>query len=189
VRTCSPTMPGRTKGSACSGLPTIASSCCACASCCVSCYCLRPCSTWWRHRCTRGLVVGRGYRVHLVDVVPGRVRAAAGHGLVTAEVGDARRLTQADASVDAVLLLGPLYHLVGRAERIAALVEARGSCGPVVSWWPRLSDGLWRFLTGRSAVASPPTSRTSWCRRCPAVCMTPPSDFTDAFFHTAAQLP
>jgi hypothetical protein len=36
---------------------------------------------------------------------------------VTAEVGDARRLTQVDASVDAVLLLGPLY-LVGRAERI-----------------------------------------------------------------------
>ena len=37
------------------------------------------------------------------------------------EVGDARRLTQADASVDAVLLLGQLYHLVGRAELIAAL--------------------------------------------------------------------
>ena len=44
---------------------------------------------------------------------------------MTAEVEDARRLTQADASVDAVLLLGPLYHLVGRAERIAALAEAR----------------------------------------------------------------
>jgi SAM-dependent methyltransferase len=67
----------------------------------------------------------RGYRVHLVDVVPGHVRAALEQGLVTAEVGDARRLTQADASVDAVLLLGPLYHLVGRAGRIAALDEAR----------------------------------------------------------------
>src|SRR5215203_2811870 len=66
----------------------------------------------------------RGYRVHLVDVVPGHVRAALEQGLVTAEA-DARRLTQADASVDAVLLLGPLYHLVGRAERIAALDEAR----------------------------------------------------------------
>jgi len=63
--------------------------------------------------------------VHLVDVVPGHVRAALEQGLVTAEVGDARRLTQADASVDAVLLLGPLYHLVGRAGRIAALDEAR----------------------------------------------------------------
>ena len=70
-------------------------------------------------------LAGRGYRVHLVDVVPQHVRAAAEHGPMTAEVGDARRLTQADASVDAVLLLGPLYHLVGRAERLLALVEAR----------------------------------------------------------------
>ena len=70
-------------------------------------------------------LVGRGYRVHLVDVVPEHVRAAVEHGLVTAEVGDARRLRQADATVDAMLLFGPLYHLVGRAERIAALVEAR----------------------------------------------------------------
>ena len=70
-------------------------------------------------------LAGRGYRVHLVDVVPEHVRAAVEHGLVTAEVGGARRLRQADASVDAVLLLGPLYHLVGRAERIAVLAEAR----------------------------------------------------------------
>src|SRR5215211_9253937 len=70
-------------------------------------------------------LAGRGYRVHLVDVVPEHVRAAAEHGLVTAEVGDARRLTQADGSVDAVLLLGPLYHLVARAERLSALAEAR----------------------------------------------------------------
>ncbi len=43
---------------------------------------------------------------------------------MTAEVGDARRLTQADASVDAVLILGrPLYRLVGRAERLLALIE------------------------------------------------------------------
>lgn len=70
-------------------------------------------------------LAGRVYRVHLVDLVPEHVRAAAEYGLVTAEVGDARRLTQTDASVDAVLLLGPLYHLVGRAERIVALAEAR----------------------------------------------------------------
>jgi protein-L-isoaspartate O-methyltransferase len=46
-----------------------------------------------------GSFAGRGHRVHLVDVVPEHVRAAAEHGLVTAETGDARRLTQADASV------------------------------------------------------------------------------------------
>jgi SAM-dependent methyltransferase len=70
-------------------------------------------------------LAGRGYRVHLVDRVPAHVRAALEHGHLTAEVGDARQLTQADASVDAVLMLGPLYHLVVRAERIAALAEAR----------------------------------------------------------------
>jgi SAM-dependent methyltransferase len=70
-------------------------------------------------------LAGEGCRVHLVDIVPEHVQAAAKDGLLTAEVGDARRLTQADASVDAVLLLGPLYHLVDRAERTAALVEAR----------------------------------------------------------------
>lgn len=42
-------------------------------------------------------LAGRGYRVQLVDIVPQHVRAAAEQGL-TAEVGDARRLTQPDAS-------------------------------------------------------------------------------------------
>src|SRR5260221_6060897 len=46
------------------------------------------------------------------------------HPLASAEVGDARRLPRADASVDAVLLLGPLYHLTQRADRVAALREA-----------------------------------------------------------------
>jgi SAM-dependent methyltransferase len=40
-------------------------------------------------------------------------------------LGDARRLEEADASVDAVLLLGPLYHLTGHADRVQALTEAR----------------------------------------------------------------
>jgi SAM-dependent methyltransferase len=40
-------------------------------------------------------------------------------------VGDARRLDEADGTVDAVLLLGPLYHLTERTDRIQALREAR----------------------------------------------------------------
>jgi SAM-dependent methyltransferase len=43
---------------------------------------------------------------------------------VTAEVGDARRLSAPDASVEAVLLLGPLYHLLTREDRLAAWREA-----------------------------------------------------------------
>jgi ubiquinone/menaquinone biosynthesis C-methylase UbiE len=50
--------------------------------------------------------------------------AARGFRLRTA-VGDARDLDLSDASVDAVLLLGPLYHLRRRADRLRALGEAR----------------------------------------------------------------
>ncbi|MET8853682.1 class I SAM-dependent methyltransferase [Amycolatopsis sp. NPDC004625] len=66
-----------------------------------------------------------GHTVHLVDVVPDHVAQAAMLPGVTAEVGDARRLSAPDASFDAVLLLGPLYHLVEPADRARALGEAR----------------------------------------------------------------
>jgi len=39
-------------------------------------------------------------------------------------VGDAGHLDRRDASVDAVLLLGPLYHLTDRTDRITCLREA-----------------------------------------------------------------
>jgi ubiquinone/menaquinone biosynthesis C-methylase UbiE len=77
----------------------------------------------------------RGYRVHLVDPIPLHVEQArvaagfrSGQALASAEVGDARALQLPDASVDAVLLLGPLYHLPERAERLQALGEARRVC-------------------------------------------------------------
>ncbi|MEV4285604.1 class I SAM-dependent methyltransferase [Nonomuraea bangladeshensis] len=49
---------------------------------------------------------------------------------MTARLGDARRLPVADASQDAVLLLGPLYHLPDRADRVRALTEARRALRP-----------------------------------------------------------
>jgi ubiquinone/menaquinone biosynthesis C-methylase UbiE len=61
-----------------------------------------------------------GYDVELVDPVPLHVEQA-GMGVV----GDARSLPFEDASADAVLLLGPLYHLIEAADRLAALREAR----------------------------------------------------------------
>jgi SAM-dependent methyltransferase len=74
-----------------------------------------------------------GYRVHHRDLVPlhvehaGRDAAAANVEIDTSE-GDARDLDLPDASVDAVLLLGPLYHLPQQADRIAALREAKRDC-------------------------------------------------------------
>jgi SAM-dependent methyltransferase len=73
-----------------------------------------------------------GYEVHLVDPVPLHVRQAdeasgtgSGGRLASARTGDARRLEFGDAAADAVLMLGPLYHLTERAQRLAALAEAR----------------------------------------------------------------
>jgi SAM-dependent methyltransferase len=95
-----------------------------------------------------------GYPVHLVDVTPRHVRRAldelGGQGL-TAELGDARRLASPDAAFDAVLVLGPLYHLQERADRVAALAEARRAVRPgglvaaaAISRFAPLFDGLRR---------------------------------------------
>lgn len=74
---------------------------------------------------------------------------AVGHRSVAAAVGDARHLDLPDSSVDAVLLLGPLYHLRTRADRIQALREAGRVVRPggpifvaaISRWSPRL-DGV-----------------------------------------------
>lgn len=65
-----------------------------------------------------------GHRVTLIDPVPEQVAKAAAVGTFEAVVGDARDLPHEDASVDAVLLLGPLYHLITRTGRLRALAEA-----------------------------------------------------------------
>ena len=76
-------------------------------------------------------LAGRGYDVTLVDPVPrhlerARRRARAGGGPAFEVLhGVAADLPRGDGTVDAVLLMGPLYHLVERHERAAALAEAR----------------------------------------------------------------
>ena len=69
----------------------------------------------------------RGFQVHLVDGSPLHVEEARNRskGRFTAAVGDARALDERDAAYDAVLLMGPLYHLTERGGRITALREAR----------------------------------------------------------------
>ena len=65
-----------------------------------------------------------GYEVTLIDPVPLHVEQArvlaSEHGFATLP-GDARHLNLADESFDAVILLGPLYHLIERTERVVAL--------------------------------------------------------------------
>jgi SAM-dependent methyltransferase len=95
-------------------------------------------------------LAGLGYRVVHRDLMPLHVQqlTAAGAAGIESAVGDARELDLADASVDAVLLLGPLYHL-DRADRILALREAGRIVRPggpvfgavITRWAPRL-DGV-----------------------------------------------
>lgn len=93
----------------------------------------------------------QGYEVHLVDPVPlhveqaSRTSAARTTGtLASARLGDARALDREDGSADALLLLGPLYHLPERADRMKALAEARRVLRP----------GGWLFAAGISRFAS-----------------------------------
>ncbi len=69
--------------------------------------------------------------MHLVDAHPLHVELAqqasqAQPDAPLAEIanGDARSLRRRDTSVDVVLLLGPLYHLTERSDRLKALPEA-----------------------------------------------------------------
>src|SRR5215510_1153568 len=96
-----------------------------------------------------------GHAVHVIEPMPNHVEAAqrlaSRDRRITAEVGDARSLAADNDSADAVLLLGPLYHLTERSDRLQALAEACRVVrpgGPVfvaaISRFASLIDGLSR---------------------------------------------
>ncbi|MDT3398873.1 methyltransferase domain-containing protein [Streptomyces sp. B1866] len=71
-----------------------------------------------------------GYAVHVIDPVARHIDQARAIPGVTAELGDARHLPAGDGVYDAVLVLGPLYHLLDRADRLQALSEAKRLARP-----------------------------------------------------------
>jgi ubiquinone/menaquinone biosynthesis C-methylase UbiE len=92
-----------------------------------------------------------GYEVHLVDPVPLHIEQAKeasndqfGSPIASCTVGDARQLEFDDELADAVLLLGPLYHLVEVQDRIRSLTEA----------YRVLKAGGYLFAVGISRFAS-----------------------------------
>ena len=142
----------------------------------------------------------RGYRVHLIDPAPLHVeqaRAAAGGrpgaALAGAEVGDARALQLPDASADAVLLLGPLYHLPERADRLQALAEARRVCrrggvviAAAISRFASTLDGLrGGYLEDPAFAAVAAGDLRDGRHRNPTG---DPAYFTTAYFHRPADL-
>lgn len=142
----------------------------------------------------------RGHRVHLVDPMPLHIeqaRTAAskrpGATLASVTAGDARALRFADASADAVLLLGPLYHLPDRAERLKALAEARRVCRPggviivaAISRFASTLDGLRGGYLDDPAFATIATGDLhDGQHRNPTG---DPSWFTTAYFHRPEEL-
>jgi SAM-dependent methyltransferase len=96
-------------------------------------------------------LVGLGYEVELVEPVPLHRDQARALGGFEVRDGDARALEQPDASVDVVLLMGPLYHLVDRSERVQAWREAVRVVRPgglvaaaVISRFAAVVDGTFR---------------------------------------------
>jgi SAM-dependent methyltransferase len=97
----------------------------------------------------------RGYRVYHRDLVGLHVQqlldALSGHPSVAIDtaIGDARQLDLPDAAVDAVLLLGPLYHLPRRRDRVQVLTEAKRIVHPgglvvaaAISRWAARLDAI-----------------------------------------------
>jgi SAM-dependent methyltransferase len=145
-------------------------------------------------------LAANGYQVHLVDPlalhVQQALRASAeqpGTPLASATVGDARQLDWPDASVDAALLLGPLYHLTDRADRVSALAEAGRVLRPggvlvaaAISRYASMLDGLLRGYLDEPAFEAiverdvrdgqhrNPTGRPEW--------------FTTAYLHLPEEL-
>lgn len=108
-----------------------------------------------------------GYTVHLLDPIASHVEMArrpAEGGLPPAEaiVGDARALPWEQAVADAVLLLGPLYHLPEREDRERVLAEAFRVLRPGgvvfvagISRMSPLLDGILGSPTGRPPMPVP----------------------------------
>ena len=80
--------------------------------------------SWW--------LASLGYTVHLFDISEKNIEMSEILGneypkytLAAAEVGDARDINRPNNSADAVLLMGPLYHITEKAERLACINECR----------------------------------------------------------------
>ncbi len=145
-------------------------------------------------------LAARGYDVHLIDPVPLHVEqataaAASAPAPFTAALGDARALDQPDASADVVLLLGPLYHLTARTDRLTALREAYRVlrpgdivCAVGISRFASLCDGLLFGQLGDPAFAAIiAQDLRDGQHRNPAIADAPEL-FTTTFFHLPQEL-
>ena len=139
-----------------------------------------------------------GYAVYLIDPIAAHVeaaRAASGRQpsapLAAAMVGDARDLSGIDSgTADAVMMLGPLYHLVDPTDRARALSEARRVLRPggrllaaAISRYASTLDGLrTKWLVDPAFEAMVVADLQTGVHRNPDVANRP-EWFTLAYFH------
>ena len=95
-------------------------------------------------------LAAQGHTVTLIELAPAAVAYAKSHQSAPyrAEVGDARDLSMCKSdSIDAVLLMGPLYHLLEREDRLLALREAKRILKPggllVAAGISKFSSATW----------------------------------------------
>lgn len=141
----------------------------------------------------------QGYEVHLIDPVELHLEQARSYattsGIALASIGkgDARGLQVPSASADAILLLGPLYHLTESADRLQGLREARRILKPggiilaaavcrFASLIDGLSSGFFQDAEFRKIVAA---DLASGQHRNPT---NQPAYFTTAYFHRPEDL-
>jgi len=140
------------------------------------------------------LLGAQGYDVVLLDPVELHVQQAADDVVpFGVERGDARSLPHPDASFDAVLMLGPLYHLTERVGRLRALVEGIRALRPggvivaaAISRAASLLDGFARdFHHDERFRAGVEQTLATGQHRNPA---RTPGWFTTAYFHRRSDL-
>jgi SAM-dependent methyltransferase len=134
-------------------------------------------------------LAGEGHRVKLVDPVLRHVDSARAKG-IEAVLGDARELRESDDSRDAVLLLGPLYHLVDRADRVQALAEARRVTrdlvvAAVISRWASMYDWMLRDFDGPTVLPMLREDLATGTRRGTQHL---PYGFTTCYFHRPSEI-
>ena len=142
-------------------------------------------------------LAAQGHHVHLLDFTPSHIEQAKKYGrknktqLSSYDCSDARQLPYEDDSFDMVLVMGPLYHLQEKEDRLRCLAEARRVLKPggtllcsLISRYASLFDGFGELFVNDDRFVGILESALETGRHSPGE--TP--YFTSAFFHSPGDI-